>query len=212
MLKIIIKKLFNWNRGKNTRDFFWRKDKLSLFQYVMIELLLQKTRAENAESVIHKFVCTYENPRDILQEKKQKLLSVIRPIGLQNQRLKSILEISKYFHENKKPNFNKDKIYGVGQYIKNAVNCFYFNKKVPILDTNTSRIISRIFKIDNNKDLRRNNDLLKVARKMLPGRNYKKFNWILLDFGSIVCKAKPKCPACPIKNYCNYYNNFAKFS
>jgi len=65
------------------------------------------------------------------------------------------LKIAKYFKENKK-NIEIENLFGVGHYICNAVKCFYYNEKVSILDINTSRIISRLFNVANNIDLRKN--------------------------------------------------------
>jgi len=195
--------LFKWNRQFNRRDFFWRKEKLNYFQFVMLELLLQKTRAENAEEIIKIFLNKYRTPNDINKKNKNEIKKLIYNLGLQNQRLKSIYKIADYFKNNE--SIELEKIFGIGHYICNAVKCFYFNQKVPVIDINTSRIISRVFGIDNKIDLRKNLVLSKKAKEFLPAKNYRKFNWILLDFGALVCKQKPLCTECPITKYCNYY-------
>ena len=204
-IKKIRSLLFKWNREFNKRSFFWRREKLSYFQYVMVELLLQKTRAENAEKTIRIFLSKYRTPEDINEKNKNKIKKLIRGLGLQNQRFKVIYMIADYFKNNEKIDLKK--IYGVGHYTSNAVRCFYLNQRVPVVDVNTSRIISRVFSIDNGIDLRKNSALLEKAKELLPTRNYRKFNWILLDFGALVCKQKPLCQECPIKEYCDYYKN-----
>jgi len=197
------KPLLKWGKECDTRDFFWRREKLNLFQYVMVELLLQKTKAENAERTIRTFVSKYNSAESLLADDRGKILTAIKSLGLQNQRLKAIFKISNAFIEGKQANLGNLK--GVGHYIANSVCCFYFNKRVPIIDINTSRVISRVFGIENKTDLRRNFELFAKAAQLLPARNYKRFNWTLLDFGALVCKAKPQCNVCPISKHCDYF-------
>ena len=35
-------------------------------------------------------------------------------------------------------------------------------------------------------------------------------NWAILDFAALVCKPKPLCEVCIIKNNCRYYQLFRK--
>lgn len=169
----------------------------------MVELLLQKTKAENAEEAIRIFVSKYAGPENINEKNKNDIKKIIHRLGLQNQRLESIYKIASYFKNSKKVEL--ENIFGVGHYIRNSVRCFYFNQRVSIIDINTSRVTSRIFNISNKIDLRRNLLLMKKAEEFQPTRNYKKFNWILLDFGALVCKQKPLCLKCPVSKYCHYY-------
>jgi len=213
-LKRVRSILFKWNRRENKRDFFWRNAKLNLFQFLMMELLLQKTRAETAEGTIKKFIKKYDQPEKVLSGKKREIKKAVESLGLQNQRTRAIYEIAKNFDKircafqegNKQPLSSVEDIKGIGHYIKNAVACFYLDKNKPVLDVNTSRVISRIFSIDTKVDLRKNRALFEEAMKLLPPRRYKKFNWILLDFGAIVCKKKPLCEECPLVELCEYYN------
>jgi len=198
--------LFKWNRTKNERYFFWRQKRLNLFQFVMIELLLQKTRAENAERIIKSFVKIYKFPNSVLRDNKNKLKKIIKPLGLQNQRLKAIFRIANYFKSNKEIDAEKlGEVSGIGHYMVAAVKCFYLDQRVPILDVNTSRIVSRLFNISNKVDLRKNKKLLEKSKQFIPRKNFKKFNWILLDFGAVICKSIPLCSKCPLRAYCSYY-------
>lgn len=197
--------LSKWGSENDKRDFFWRREKLNFFQYLMVELLLQKTRAETAEHTIEIFVEKYRTPQGILTSDKGEVKKIIGTLGLQNQRLKAILEIAGSFRDGKPKSL--EGIKGIGHYIRNSVACFYYNKRVPIIDVNTSRVISRIFGINNKVDLRKNKELIIKAEELLPKRNYKKFNWILLDFGALICKAKPLCKYCPASKYCFYFKD-----
>ena len=204
IIKDIRSELFKWNRLQNNRCFFWRKRKLNYFQCIMMELLLQKTRAENAEMIIKKFINKFRSPGSLLNTKKKEIMEIIEPLGLQNQRYNTIVKISKTLSDNNENSL--ESAFGVGHYIANAVKCFYHNERVPIIDVNTSRVVSRLFTIDNSKDPRSNKLLFEKMEQLLPVRYYKKFNWILLDFGAQICKSRPNCLICPIVKLCNYNN------
>jgi len=93
----------------------------------------------------------------------------------------------------------------VGLYISSATACFGFNQRVPILDVNISRIISRVFSINGKRDLRDNKALQAKAQELVPRQGFKEYNWGLLDLGALVCKPRPLCKRCPLKSKCDYY-------
>ncbi|MBE9592448.1 MAG: hypothetical protein IMF19_03105 [Proteobacteria bacterium] len=97
-------------------------------------------------------------------------------------------------------------LYGVGEYISNAVLCFAFKKRIPIVDTNVLRVYERVFNVKSLKS-RPHTDkkMWDFAEKMLPKENYVGYNYALLDFASDICRAKnPFCEICPLKSICVY--------
>lgn len=195
---------------KNKRDFFWRQKGLEPYQIFITEILLKKTKAETINKYMFPFINEYHNNQRLYKETKKILTKKIYKLGLVNQRSKALKEISKYIHFNYDdvlPN-NLDKLIKiphVGFYTANATLCFGFHKKSPVLDVNTSRIISRYFSIDNTSDLRINKELQLKAIELLPRKKYKEYNWGLFDLGALTCKPKPLCDKCPLSYKCNNY-------
>jgi A/G-specific adenine glycosylase len=183
---------------------------------MIVELFLKKTKAETVNNFIREFIMRYNCIKKIMTESEKKILRQISPLGLGNQRLKALKELSAYINDNFNDKLPDDitqimKIPYVGLYTANATLCFGFNKRNPILDVNTSRIISRFFSLDNTKDLRDNKILQDKARKLLPRKNFKEYNWGLLDLGALICKSQPLCKKCPLRKKCDHCfsnNNF----
>ncbi|MBI5150360.1 MAG: hypothetical protein HZA28_06285 [Candidatus Omnitrophica bacterium] len=204
-----IKKFYD----NNQRDFFWRREKLSPFQVLITELFLKKTRAETVDQRIEPFVKRYNTAGKLCKEQRGRILRKISPLGLGNQRTTALKKIAGFVHENfegRIPN-RLPEIEGiphVGLYIANATFCFGFNKRVPILDVNSSRIISRFFDIDARKDLRDNKALQLKAGELLPRKSFKEYNWGLLDLGALVCKTRPLCGKCPLRKGCGYCSRY----
>jgi A/G-specific adenine glycosylase len=194
------------------RDFFWRRVRLKPFQIMIVELFLKKTKAETVNTRMYGFVSKYNTPKKILKERKAVILRKISPLGLGSQRTIALRTISKHIQENYEgtlpSNLTKiENIPHIGLYISNATLCFGFNKRVPILDVNTNRVISRVFGIDGKQDLRDNKKLQETALKLLPRKSFKEYNWGLLDLGALICKPIPLCVKCPLKSICWYYRN-----
>jgi DNA (cytosine-5)-methyltransferase 1 len=200
---------------QNKRNFFWRTEDLEPFQVMTTELFLKKTKAETVEKYMHTFIKKYNSNIKLREAKESEIFNKISRLGLGKQRTRALKEISSYIHENFNDNLpdkaeNLLEIPHVGLYVTNATICFGFNKRSPILDVNTSRIISRFFNIDNNKDLRDNKELQDMVKKLLPIKNFKEYNWGLLDLGALVCKTKPLCDKCPLVKKCIFYQNSVK--
>jgi A/G-specific adenine glycosylase len=98
---------------------------------------------------------------------------------------------------------------GVGVYIANAVLCFAYGESAPIVDTNVSRIMMRVYGIDKNVSgqAERSFDVLDACDRILPPIHAREFNWALLDLGALVCRSiKPRCNVCPVSEHCSYAN------
>lgn len=97
---------------------------------------------------------------------------------------------------------------GVGRYTANALATFAFNRSVPIVEANTSRLISRLFNITEKIDSRAGREKLwHRAAHLVPERDAARFNSALVDLGALVClPRKPKCGICPVKKFCRATN------
>jgi len=196
----------------NGRNFFWRENNITPFQVMIAELLLKKTRAENVHKYVYNFVTKHKNNMALFNLNDKDISKLIKPLGLANQRTAAIRQVINYLHENydnQVPNNyeNLKEIPYIGEYTAGAIMCFAFNKRYPVLDVNSSRIISRFFSLKNDKDLRDNPILKQKSLELLPRKKFKEYNWGLLDLGAIKCKTNPICKNCILKRKCKYYND-----
>jgi len=194
----------------NKRNFSWRYTD-DPYKILIAEILLRRTTSTQVNSVYEKFMEKYYEPLSIINIPLDKLENDLKPLGIYHIKavqLKQMANILLSKHKNSVPNSEKEllELPGVNKYISNAVLCFAYNKKVPIVDTNIARIYSRIYykeeKSNNNIDF----NLWKVARLHLPQIRYKDYNLALLDLGSKICKVKhPLCNICPVIQFCGYH-------
>ncbi len=196
---------------QNKRNFFWRNEHLTPWNWLLLELLLKKTKAETVGKYARAILIKYPSPKDILLGSQSELHDDLRIFGLQNQRAKSFVKASTYLLENYSGNVPETltgllSIPYIGKYSAHAILCFCFNKKAPIVDVNVYRIISRFYKIKFVKDPR-NEETWSTISKLLPDSNWISYNYGLLDHGALICRKKPKCTVCTLRNKCSHFKD-----
>lgn len=206
---LFIERLFTWYES-NKRVFSWRRQALTPYQVLILEILLQRTPAERVETILDKFFAKYPNPRALSRASENELKSDIETLGLQNRRVTMLRNLAFYLvekHGGRVPEAISDllNIPGVGIYVANAILCFSIGKIVPLIDTNIARVLGRVFGLKVSKDPSSDRHLWAFARRILPKTRIKQFNWALIDLGSLICRPRdPLCHKCPLCDVCTY--------
>lgn len=200
--------LLEWFKS-NKRDFSWRKKNLTPFQILTAEILLQKTNANQVEKIFPSFMSKYQDAKSIDEMNEEDLALELQPLGLFNRRARDLKKTARFIveNENKIPDSKKGLmgLPGVGEYISNAVLCFAFNERVPIVDSNVGRVIKRVYSFPVKGAPSRDKKLAEKMLEIIPEKNFKEFNHAILDFAALVClPKKPKCNKCSIQEICDF--------
>lgn len=205
----IFKKLILEWWTENKRNFPWRTTK-DPYKILCSEIMLQQTNAEKVERVYKEFTAQYPKIEDLNKADLEKIEEFIQPLGLikRAHTLKNIAEIIIKEYGGQVPN-NKSSLMelpGVGHYIADAVRCFAYEQVCGVLDTNTIRILERVFGIVSDKSRPRTDSKLREQLNSLVGDSRcRDYNYALLDFASTICrKRSPKCSDCPVGEMCSY--------
>ena len=93
---------------------------------------------------------------------------------------------------------------GIGRYTANAVATFAFDQAVPIVETNTVRVLARLFDLHAPTDRAAGRGKLwKLAGVLVPKYSARTYNSALVDLGALICSPRqPKCRICPVKRFC----------
>jgi len=200
-------RIISWFKREG-RSFCWRKQALTQWQWLVLELLLKKTRAEAVEKLFPKFIAKYYCPEVVVEASDQELENDLRVLGLQRQRRMALKRIAKKItsdYNGKVPvDYNSlISLPHVGRYIANAALCFSQNQRRPIVDINVVRVLTRFHGLEMPKDAREE-WIWELAEKMLPEKNWKEYNYALLDLGALICRTKPNCKLCCFVDTCTY--------
>lgn len=196
-------------RKNNLTKYPWRKTS-EPYNILISELLLQKTDAKKVSKVYLEFIKKWPTISQLYLAKIEDIEKIIKYVGLfyRAKRIKGIAEQIVHVFQGKVPNNKKEllALHGVGNYIANAVLCFAYQKRVPIVDTNVWRVYSRVFSLQSSKSRAYTDPKVwDFAESILPSEQCVEYNYALLDFASLVCRAKrPVCNSCEANTICNF--------
>lgn len=200
--------LLRWFRVHG-RTFPWRAVDASLYDRIVTEVLLQRTRAETVAAFWPTFCARYPNWRAIESSSVEEIEHTLRPIGLSKQRAPRLHSLARQIIGDDEQ-FSRDRnrieqLPGVGQYIANAILTFAHNSPQPLLDTNMARIVERYFGTRKLADIRYDPYLQSLCRALIKGRVGACMNWAILDFAAKFCTARrPSCNGCPLSADCTF--------
>jgi len=205
------KKLLQWCEG-NCRDYPWRDSGLSNYTIILTEVLLQRTNAEIVNSYFHTFFSTYSDWDSILRASNEDLEKILRPLGLYEHRRRRITSLLDFYVKNgsKIPQNEKELVKSPFNtlYLSNAIRLFIYKEKAPLIDVNMARLISRFLSLDAPRELRNNNELHRIAKRLVNVKHTIELNYAILDFSALVCQSRnPKCKKCILRRKCCFFNN-----
>lgn len=207
-LRTFRRSLLRWFPA-NGRSFPWRREGQSNYRLVVVEVLLQRTRAEAVATVYPRFFSAYPSWRRLAGARVEDLQEFLRPLGLWRRRATSLIALAQTIRENggRLPTDRRDidGLPGVGQYIANAVELICAKSPAPLLDVNMSRVLERYFGPRKMADIRYDPYLQRLAWRVIDCSESISLNWAILDLAAVTCTARgPKCQNCPLRAECNY--------
>lgn len=194
------------------RIFPWRYSR-DPYKVLVSEIMLQRTRAKHVVDPFIKLILKYKTIDELANADPEYIHAVFKRLGLMN-RAELLLNIAREISDKYSGKIPKSRekllaLKGIGDYTCNAILCFGFNKPYAIVDSNVVRLFERYFGIKPpSKIPNRYKNIWDFADEILPNKDYVEYNYGLLDFAAMVCKAgTPKCDSCEIRNYCIYKVN-----
>jgi len=201
--------LLEWAKS-NTRDFPWRRTE-DPYKILVAEIMLQRTRAEQVMPVYVRFIKKYPDFHSLAKASVSELRTMILSLGLEKRArgLKRLAVQIEEQHGGKIPN-NIDellKLYGIGNYIANAILCHAFGVDVLTVDANFARILDRVFSLKLKQPAQKDKRIWNFAGGLMPHAkdHARELNLSIIDFASKICAPrKPSCRTCPLKSICDY--------
>lgn len=203
--KHIGNKLLIWY-GKNARDLPFRQTK-DPYKIWICEIVFQQTRISQGLGHYNNFVARFPDVKTLAEAEEDEVILYWKGLGYYSRAInihKAAQQIMTDYH-GKFPHEYEEilKLKGVGKYTAAAVSSICFNGKMPAVDGNFYRVLSRIFAdgfdISNSRAFSYFSEL---AHLILPD-NVGDFNQAMMDLGSEICKPKnPLCRECPLNEDC----------
>jgi A/G-specific adenine glycosylase len=191
--------------GHAQRDLPWRRPGVSAWQIMVSEFMLQQTPVSRVEPIWLDWIARWPTPSATAAAGPAEVLRAWGKLGYPRRamRLHECAVTIAAEHGDVVPDDVETLLMlpGVGAYTARAVACFAYGKRVPVVDTNVRRVLSRAVHARDEAPARAR-DLDDVAA-LLPEDDAaaQRFSAALMELGAIVCTARsPKCGLCPLSS------------
>lgn len=203
--KHIGNKLLNWYKV-NARDLPFRQTK-DPYKIWICEIVFQQTRINQGLNHYNNFIKRFPDVKTLADAEEDEVLLYWKGLGYYSRAI-NIHKAAQQMMNEYEGSFPSDydeilKLKGVGKYTAAAVSSICFEGKMPAVDGNFYRVLSRVFADDFDvSNSRAFNYFSELATLVLP-ENVGDFNQAMMDLGSEVCKPKnPLCGECPLNEDC----------
>ncbi|HAM98166.1 MAG TPA: A/G-specific adenine glycosylase [Marinilabiliales bacterium] len=205
------KTLIHWYE-QYQRELPWRTTKNPYLIWVS-EIIMQQTRIQQGLPYYLKFVTDFPTIEALASAPQDKVLLNWQGLGYYS-RARNMHETAQIIVKNHNGIFPSSyhellKLKGIGPYTAAAIASFCFNERIPAIDGNVNRVISRIYDIELPINKGPGQKMVRDFSIQTLGKNDPcTFNQAMMDFGALICTpTNPLCKNCPISLECKSLKN-----
>lgn len=203
----ISKPLLTWY-DENRRILPWREDPTPYHVWVS-EIMLQQTRVEAVKPYYKRFMEQLPDIQSLAAAEEERLLKLWEGLGyysrVRNLQKAAIQIMEEYGGVMPDTDEELLKLKGIGSYTAGAIASIAYGRKVPAVDGNVLRVVSRLCMDDGlitdaKVKQRIEAELKETMSDVRPGD----FNQAMMEIGAMVCipNGAPHCEVCPLKEIC----------
>jgi A/G-specific adenine glycosylase len=210
-LPSIRRRLLAWF-DRNQRDLPWRRDR-DPYRIWVSEVMLQQTTVATVQSRFERFLIEFPTLASLAAASEQEVLRQWEGLGYY-RRARHLHAAARMLISEHGGGLPDDPtvwsaLPGVGRYILGAVLSQAFDRRLPIVEANSQRVISRLFgRRGDPATAETRKWLWQVAGEILPDRRAGDFNQAMMELGALVCTpSSPRCRECPLAKQCVAFQN-----
>lgn len=200
------RRLLAWFR-QNARDLPWRKTR-DPYRIWISEVMLQQTQVATVVPYFTRFIRQYPTLNKLAKADEQAVLRLWEGLGYY-RRARDLCRAAKLLREAHHRTIPDDPDFvqslpGFGRYTTNAVLSQAYDRRAPILEANSERVLCRLFGVKQNPKVTAvRKRLWQMAESLLPSKSVGDFNQALMELGALICTpVNPSCGACPLRAHC----------
>ena len=180
----------------------------SPFELLVAVILSAQCTDKRVNEVTKTLFAKYNKPQDFAQIRQEELEKLIYSCGFYRSKAAHIISCARDIVERFGGEVPEDfesllSLAGVGRKTANVVGGVAFGKQTMAVDTHVLRLANRIGFISSNKPEEVERRLVEI----FPQERLTQAHHLLILHGRYVCTARrPDCAACPITQYCKFFN------
>lgn len=199
--------LLDWYE-KKARDLPWRQNQ-DPYRIWLSEIMLQQTRVDTVVDYYNRFLEAFPAVDALACADEEKVLKLWEGLGYYS-RARNLHKTAKIIASQYGGSFPETKaeilkLPGIGSYTAGAILSISFNQRVPAVDGNVLRVISRItedYRCIDQENVKK--EMGENLAEVYPENRCGDFTQSLMELGATVClpNGKPLCGQCPAVNIC----------
>jgi len=200
------RRLLAWYRA-HARAMPWRRTS-DPYRIWVSETMLQQTQVATATPYYVRFVARFPNVAALARAPLSDVLSHWSGLGYYRRarHLHAAAQLVVREHRGRVPDdpLAFGALPGVGRYTTGAVLSIAFDRKLPVLDGNVARVLTRWYALPvAPRDPAGARRLWELATALVPMRGAGDWNQALMELGAVVCTPRsPRCDVCPVAASC----------
>ncbi|MBB4805847.1 A/G-specific adenine glycosylase [Chryseobacterium defluvii] len=198
-------KLLDWYK-ENARDLPFRQTK-DPYKIWICEIVFQQTRISQGLNHYNNFIRRFPDVQTLADAEEDEVILYWKGLGYYSRAI-NVHKASQQIMNDYNgvfPSQYEDilKLKGVGKYTAAAISSICFEGKIPAVDGNFYRVLSRVFADNFDISNSRAFNYFSALAEMIMPQNVGDFNQAMMDLGSEICKPKnPLCHECPLQEDC----------
>ncbi|MBI5832094.1 MAG: A/G-specific adenine glycosylase [Armatimonadetes bacterium] len=200
----MVSALLDWYRAE-ARDLPWRHT-VDPYAIWVSEIMLQQTQVATVIDYYHRFLAAFPTVSALAAAPLDDVLSVWQGLGYY-RRARSLHAAARAVVERggALPD-DRDSwlaLPGIGDYTAGAIASIAQGERVPAVDGNVERVLSRLLALPGDpRDGEPRRVLRAHAAALVPAQAPGEWNQALMELGARVCLPAPDCAACPLQVHC----------
>ncbi len=206
VLSSLRRRLLDWF-DRHQRDLPWRQNR-DPYRIWVSEVMLQQTQVATVIPYFQRFLETFPSIHDLARAAEQDVLRLWEGLGYY-RRARDLHRAARSLAGNHDGCLPDDpavwkELPGVGRYILGAVLSQAFDRRLPIVEANSKRVLCRLFGQSGDPTSKQVSDWLwKTAELVLPAKRVGDFNQAMMEVGAVLCTpTAPRCDECPLSFAC----------
>ena len=201
------RKIITWSSRYGRRDLPWQKNRTHYRVWVS-EIMLQQTQVKTVIPYFQSFMERFPTLGDLAVAELDEVLQYWAGLGYYS-RARYLHRTARIIHTEFKNKFPLDiktlmSLPGIGRSTAGAILALCDKKRLPILDGNVKRILTRHRNIAGWPGTSSTNkQLWDLAEQLLPKKDIDYYTQGLMDLGAMICtRNNPQCDRCPVNTDC----------
>ncbi|RSX51131.1 adenine glycosylase [Bifidobacterium callimiconis] len=195
----------------NARDLPWRFGRTTPWGVLVSEVMSQQTQMSRVVPYWTAWMASWPDAAALAKASTAEVITAWGRLGYPRRALR-LQECARVVAEQYGDRLPDDydrllELPGVGDYTASAVSSFAFGRRVPVIDTNIRRVLSRVFLGEESRGGAASRAERDLAADVLPNDVTESVTWnqSVMELGAVVCTAKkPSCESCPVAEDCAF--------